>query len=55
MDILERMEEYKFDYSWQYHIRQQSLEEDLKISGLTAEQVENLTIPDFQFRFLETK
>lgn len=55
MDILERAENYKLDYSWQYHMRLQTLNEDLQAHGLDQEQIEQMKVSDFRFTPIESK
>ena len=49
------METYDKNHCWQYDIRMNNLEQDLKESNLTDEYVSNLTVKDFHFRLVEDK
>ncbi len=46
---LKRMREYSEDHCWQYDIRLNNLEQDIEESGLTEEEVNNLSVNDFIF------
>jgi hypothetical protein len=48
--IQERLENYNKDQCWQYDIRVNNLEEDLKLCGFTKEYVETLRVSDFEFK-----
>ena len=43
--------EYDEDVCWQYSIRQNNKTEDLAISGLTQDEIDNIRIDDFDFQF----
>ena len=49
MEPNERFANYDKDHSWQYDIRLNNREEDLKASGLSKEEVDSLKISDFTF------
>jgi len=53
--IQTRQDDYNEDVCWQYNIRVNNLEDDLKKAFLTKEEVSNLRTSDFTFRLLETK
>ena len=55
IDILERQKNYDKDHCWQYDIRVKNLEQDIAESGLTPEQIKNLTTANFMFRPLTAK
>lgn len=55
IDILKRMEEYTDDHCWQYDIRLQNLEEDLKNAGFSQEYVSQLNVSDFHHVVVESK
>jgi len=44
--------EYKKDHCWQYDIRVNNLKEDIEISGLSEDEINNLRITDFTFHFI---
>jgi hypothetical protein len=48
--IQERLNTYDKNHCWQYDIRIKNMEEDLKQCGLTLDYVNNLKVPDFEFR-----
>lgn len=48
---LNRVENYNEDHCWQYDIRLSNRVDDLKMSGLTEEQVGDLRVGDFVMRF----
>lgn len=52
IEVLNRFKDYKKDNCWQYQIRLDNLEEDLKIAGLTIEQTKKLKVPDFEFKYI---
>lgn len=54
MDIIERMAEYDKDWCWQYDIRRNNLENDLKEASLTRIDAMQLKVEDFVFKPLET-
>lgn len=45
-------EEYSLPHCYQYEIRLQNLEKDLKESGLTEVEIKNLKVSDFKFEFV---
>ncbi len=51
--IHERFREYDSNYCWQYHIRLQNREKDLKDAGLTEKQVSALRVKDFEFEYVD--
>lgn len=50
VDILERMSTYDKEHCWQYDMRLNNLEEDIRISGLTKEEISNLRTKDFEHK-----
>jgi len=52
---LNRLQEYNKDHCWQYDIRLENLESDLKECGLTKEYVETLGVSDFSFVVVSNK
>lgn len=55
VDILKRMDGYEEDHCWQYDIRLRNADSDLEEVGLTREEVDSITIKDFDFRMVESK
>lgn len=53
--IEERHVSYNKDHCWQFDIRLNNLEEDLKAANLTAEQASNLKCEDFDFKVVTDK
>ena len=45
-------EEYSLPHCYQYEIRLQNLEEDLKVSGFTKDETKSLNVSDFKFEFI---
>ena len=54
VNILERIEKYDKDHCWQYDIRLNNYEDDLKMFGLTEEFVNTLTPSDFYFEVIDS-
>lgn len=54
MDI-ERLNSYNKNHCWQYDIRLNNLESDLKEANLTKEYADNLNVSDFEFRNITDK
>jgi hypothetical protein len=52
VDVLQRMEEYDKPHCWQYDIRINNLEEDLKMNNLSKEFTDKLTPNDFVFELI---
>lgn len=55
MDFIKRAANYDKDHCWQYDIRINNYEEDLKESGFTKEYCDNLKINDFEFRIVQNE
>jgi hypothetical protein len=55
VNIVERTKTYNKDHCWQYDIRLNNLETDIKESGISSSQLKNMRVTDFIFRPLETK
>jgi hypothetical protein len=53
--IQDRLDSYDKDHCWQYDIRLNNFDEDLKTCGLTKEYVLNLKVSDFSFRNVTDK
>lgn len=45
-------EDYNLPHCYQYQVRLQNLEKDLKESNLTQDELSNLTVKDFEFKFV---
>lgn len=54
-EISNRRYEYEENWCFQYEMRRQYLQEDLKMAGLTYEQAQNLKVSDFQFERVVTE
>lgn len=54
-NIAKRIVNYDKDHCWQYEIRKRKLEEDKERLGLTDEDIENLDVQDFEFRYIDKK
>lgn len=52
-NVHDRFKDYDKDHCWQYDIRVSNLDDDIKESGLTKSQVENLRIDDFDFSYVD--
>lgn len=50
---MDRIAAYDADHCWQYDIRLKNFQDDLKDSGITAEEAARLKVSDFLFRELE--
>lgn len=55
INILERMDGYDELHCWQYDIRLKNLNNDIIVSGLAPEEIQNLTVTDFQFKLIVDK
>jgi hypothetical protein len=53
--IQERLNTYEKDHCWQYDIRVQNMDEDLKEAGITKEYAEALKVTDFVFKMVDDK
>ena len=53
MLVRERFKNYSKDHCWQYEIRLQNLEDDLKVIGLSKKEMEKLSVDDFQFSYVD--
>ena len=53
MLVRERFKNYSKDHCWQYEIRLQNLEDDLKAIGLSKDEMEKLSIDDFLFSYVD--
>ena len=53
MLVRERFKNYSKDHCWQYEIRLQNLEDDLKAIGLSKDEMEKLSIDDFHFNYVD--
>jgi len=54
IEVTDRFKNYNKTYCWQYSIRLQNREEDLKLAGLTEADVENLRVSDFEFAYVHS-
>lgn len=52
-DLSDRFREYKQDVCWQYNIRVENLEKDLKEAKLTLQDYQNLKVSDFLFECVD--
>lgn len=52
-NTLERFQQLKSNNCWQYEIRVKNLEEDLKLSKLTAKDASKLRVQDFEFSYVD--
>jgi hypothetical protein len=52
-DVVDRFKNYKEDHCWQYEIRQQNLNLDLKEANLTEKEYNLLRIVDFSFSYVD--
>ena len=53
MLVQERFKDYSKNHCWQYEIRLQNLEDDLKAIGLSKNEMEKLSIDDFHFSYVD--
>ena len=53
MLVRERFKNYSKNHCWQYEIRLQNLEDDLKAIGLSKDEMEKLSIDDFHFSYVD--
>ena len=51
----ERLESYDKDHCWQYDIRLNNLENDLKEAKITKKEASNLKVSDFDFKNIKGK
>ncbi len=49
----ERFKKFSSDICWQYRIRNQNEEDDLFYAGLSKKEVNDLTVKDFEFRYID--
>ena len=52
-EIANRFQNYNKDHCWQYEIRLQNLDDDLREAGLTKEFADTLTVQDFTFEYVD--
>jgi len=52
-EVYDRFKNYKEEHCWQYEIRQQNLNIDLKEADLTEEDYKSLRINDFEFYYVD--
>ena len=52
MLVQERFKNYTKNHCWQYEIRLQNLEDDLKVAGFSKKDLEKLCIKDFVFEYV---
>lgn len=50
--VYKRFKEYDESHCWQYEMRRQNLEEDLKSAGLSQEDANSLRASDFEFNYI---
>ena len=55
ISLLNKIQEYNEEHCYQYQKRLDTLEEDKKTLGFTDEDIENLRVEDFEFKYIETK
>jgi len=55
VDIVERTKNYNKNHCWQYDIRVNNLEQDIKESGVDPLQISKLTVSDFYYKNLTTE
>ena len=55
IDIVERTNSYDKDHCWQYDIRLNNLEDDLKEADISPEKLGSMSVSDFVFKPLTTK
>lgn len=52
MNVKDRFVDYSEDHCWQYQIRLENLEDDLRSAKLTEEEMKQLRISDFSFEYV---
>lgn len=52
-EVYDRFKNYKKDHCWQYEIRQQNLDQDLKEASLTRSDHSQLRTEDFEFSYID--
>lgn len=55
ISLLNKIKEFKSPWCYQYQRRLDTLEEDKKILGWTDEDIENINLNDFEFKYITTK
>ena len=55
ISLLNKIQEYNEEHCYQYQKRLDTLEEDKKNLGFTDEDIENIKVDDFEFKFIDTK
>lgn len=53
--LKDRLKTYTKDQCWQYSVREDNLEEDLILAGLSKEYTDKLRVPDFDFKSVTVK
>lgn len=53
--LYSRLKSYKKDHCWQYEIRVQNMDEDLKMAGMTKKYASSLKTSDFKFKNITDK
>ena len=51
--LVRDLKNYSKDHCWQYEIRLQNLEDDLKAIGLSKDEMEKLSVDDFLFSYVD--
>ena len=52
-EVYDRFKDYDKDHCWQYEIRQQNLTQDLRSSGVTIQEAQELRTKDFDFSYVD--
>ena len=55
ISLLNKIQEYNEEHCYQYQKRLDTIEEDKKTLGFTDEDIENLRVEDFEFKYIDTK
>lgn len=55
ISLLRKIENYNKSHCYQYEVKLQTLEEDKQRLGLTDEDIANIKISDFEYRFIDTE
>ena len=52
-EVYDRFKDYDKEHCWQYEIRQQNLTQDLRSSGVTIQEAQELRTKDFDFAYVD--
>lgn len=55
MEVDKRLDEYKEDHCWQYDIRLKNINDDITLSGLSNDDINNMRVTDFTFQYVTDK